>query len=106
LYLLPDATKSTKRKSRVHKRTAAPIIDETFSYPLPAATATAIADSGPLPHTLRVAMWTSELAAVNVALGQLDLIVDEVVRARHLHGWFPLSVPDDRAVSVLSAAWA
>lgn len=97
LYLLPDATKTTKRKSRVHKRTATPVIDETFSYSL--------AELGPVPHTLRVAVWTSEMAAANVALGQLDLIVDEIVRARHLHGWFPLSVPDDRAVSVLSSAW-
>lgn len=82
LYLLPDHSKETKKKTKVAKRTLNPIYNETFTYTLPPSSLNSqvlqlsIWDSSNIWSNQCLCMTTVELSKVRSSLINNTLIID------------------------------
>ena len=93
IYLLPDKTKSTKRKTKVVKKSVDPDFDETFSFSLTA---------GEPYQVLNVAVWDYEAAKQNSVIGEVEIPLASILTDKTISAWYALQVPDELAESAVT----
>ncbi|KAK2145163.1 hypothetical protein LSH36_698g01047 [Paralvinella palmiformis] len=81
-YLLPDKTKSGKRKTRVKKHTLNPSYDETLRYQ--------ITKSELENRTLWLTVWHNDTFGRNDFLGEVSIPMDEYTFTKTSPRWYPL----------------
>ncbi|XP_015788448.1 uncharacterized protein LOC107365455 isoform X2 [Tetranychus urticae] len=82
LYLLPDRSKSGKRKTKVKKHTLNPVFDESLKFYLPSNQTEG--------RTLWISVWHSDIFGRNDFLGEVTLpLTKEILKNSGLR-WYPL----------------
>ncbi|XP_026497000.2 uncharacterized protein LOC113401344 isoform X1 [Vanessa tameamea] len=71
VYLLPDKSKTGKRKTKVKKNTLSPVFEETLSFAQPLASLSA--------RTLWLSVWHADMFGRNDFLGEVTLPLADVV---------------------------
>ncbi|XP_053603872.1 uncharacterized protein LOC128671445 isoform X2 [Plodia interpunctella] len=71
VYLLPDKSKTGKRKTKVKKNTLSPVFEETLSFVQPLASLSA--------RTLWLSVWHADMFGRNDFLGEVTLPLADVV---------------------------
>ena len=92
IYLQPDKAKSTKRKTKVQKKSVDPEFNEEFSFTLAA---------GEPYKTLDVSVWDFGGSGVNTVIGEVSIPLASILAEKRVLAWYPLVVPDERAVDLL-----
>ncbi|XP_053209779.1 LOW QUALITY PROTEIN: uncharacterized protein LOC128393612 [Panonychus citri] len=91
LYLLPDRSKSGKRKTKVKKHTLNPIFDENLKFYLPVNQLDG--------RTLWISVWHSDIFGRNDFLGEVTLpLTKDILRNSGLR-WYPLQERIDQIES-------
>ncbi|XP_065908463.1 uncharacterized protein [Dysidea avara] len=80
-YLLPDQSKSTKKKTSV-KKGVDPIFNETIKYPIKRQELS--------KHTLKVGVWHNDFWRHNLFLGEVTLPLDKVDWSNPSDKWYEL----------------
>ncbi|XP_065907812.1 synaptotagmin-like protein 5 [Dysidea avara] len=80
-YLLPDQSKSTKKKTSV-KKGVDPIFNETIKYPIKRQELS--------KHTLKVGVWHNDFWRHNLFLGEVTLPLDKVDWSNPSDKWYGL----------------
>lgn len=71
MYLLPDKSKTGKRKTKVKKNTLSPVFEETLSFAQPLGALAA--------RTLWLSVWHADMFGRNDFLGEVALPLADVV---------------------------
>eukprot|EP00035_Acanthoeca_spectabilis_P004411 m.103019 g.103019 ORF g.103019 m.103019 type:complete len:979 (+) comp12563_c0_seq3:193-3129(+) len=85
LYLSKDGSniKSTKKKTRVQKKSKSPVFQETFEYDLN--------DKTPLEAVrVQITVWDHSRAKANECTGHMSFALTELARTTRTSGWFKL----------------
>ncbi|XP_059490758.1 uncharacterized protein LOC132205615 [Neocloeon triangulifer] len=82
VYLLPDKSKSGKRKTKVKKHTLNPIFEETLKFQLTL--------QGLETRTLWLTVWHSDMFGRNDFLGEVMMSLENVVFDDPTPKWYPL----------------
>ncbi|XP_065350564.1 uncharacterized protein LOC135946307 isoform X2 [Cloeon dipterum] len=82
VYLLPDKSKSGKRKTKVKKHTLNPIFEETLKFNLTL--------QGLETRTLWLTVWHSDMFGRNDFLGEVMMSLENVVFDDPTPKWYPL----------------
>ncbi|MCI4392076.1 hypothetical protein PGIGA_G00141750 [Pangasianodon gigas] len=82
LYLLPDNTSHSKRKTSVKKKTLNPVYDETLKYK--------VRKSDLLARVLSVSVWHMERVRRNLFLGEVEVQLSQWDWSQSKPTWYPL----------------
>lgn len=82
VYLLPDKSKTGKRKTKVKKNTLNPVFEETLSFVQPLASLSA--------RTLWLSVWHADMFGRNDFLGEVTLPLADVVFDDAAPMWYKL----------------
>ncbi|KPJ18928.1 Synaptotagmin-like protein 4 [Papilio machaon] len=82
VYLLPDKSKTGKRKTKVKKNTLSPVFEETLSFVQPLAALSA--------RTLWLSVWHADIFGRNDFLGEVTLPLADVVFDDPAPTWYKL----------------
>lgn len=82
LYLLPDNTSRSKRKTSVKKRNLNPVYDETLKYK--------VRKSELLARILSVSVWHMERVRRNLFLGEVEVQLSQCDWTQSKPTWYPL----------------
>ncbi|XP_053084451.1 synaptotagmin-like protein 1 [Pangasianodon hypophthalmus] len=82
LYLLPDNTSHSKRKTSVKKKTLNPVYDETLKYK--------VRKSDLLARVLSVSVWHMERVRRNLFLGEVEVQLSQWDWSQSKPAWYPL----------------
>ncbi|XP_041970820.1 synaptotagmin-like protein 2 [Aricia agestis] len=82
VYLLPDKSKSGKRKTKVKKNTLSPVFDETLSFVQPLSSVSA--------RTLWLSVWHADMFGRNDFLGEVRLPLADIVFDDPAPVWYKL----------------
>ncbi|XP_053468657.1 synaptotagmin-like protein 1 [Ictalurus furcatus] len=82
LYLLPDNTSHSKRKTSVKRKTLNPVYDETLKYK--------VRKSDLLARVLSVSVWHMERVRRNLFLGEVEVQLNQCDWSQSKPAWYPL----------------
>ncbi|KAF5908623.1 synaptotagmin-like protein 1 isoform X1 [Clarias magur] len=82
LYLLPDNTARSKRKTSVKRKTLNPVYDETLKYK--------VRKSDLLARVLSVSVWHMARVRRNLFLGEVELPLSQCDWSQSKLAWYPL----------------
>jgi len=94
VYLLPDKSKSGKRKTKVKKHTLNPVFDETLKFNMPL--------SGLETRTLWLSVWHSDMFGRNDFLGEVRIVLENKVFDDPNPKWYNLQERTELFDDVLS----